>query len=116
MEEVEEEGNPQPIGESGARVMDPDVPCTEVVLLPSLEFANDNVILPYDSLNANGILQINDNKKSTWLSSNGPAYTLIWARSQERLQQQMAQPWFTASTGICGNITRSDWAHLRNLI
>ena len=60
VEEVEEEGNPCPIGESGARVIDPDVPCTEVVPLPSPKFANDNVILPYDSLNANEILQIKD--------------------------------------------------------
>ena len=60
MEEVGEEGNPQPVGESGARVMDPNVPCTEVVPLPSLKFANDNMILPYDRLNTNEILQINN--------------------------------------------------------
>ena len=36
------------------------MPYTEVVLLPSLKFVNDNVILPYDSLDMNEILQIND--------------------------------------------------------
>ena len=115
VEEVEEEGNPQPVGESGARVMDPDMPCTEVVPLPSLKFANDNMILPYDNLNMNEILQINDavpqQKEYTTFQQWAHLHT-----DMGKIMREIAVGWSTALTGICGNITRSDWAHSRNLI